>query len=74
MKPGFAEKENENGQDFKSGGKRMKELYMIMSDLLELEYNQKSLWYILDALAGGYDYQQHKVLPDRIAGGVASGN
>ena len=40
----------------------MKELYMIMSDLLELEYNQKSLWYILDALAGGYDERQKEAM------------
>ena len=40
----------------------MKELYMIMSDLLELEYNQKSLWYILDARAGGYDERQKEAM------------
>ncbi len=40
----------------------MKELYMIMSDLLELEYNQKSLWYILDALAGGFDERQEEAM------------
>lgn len=33
----------------------MKELYIIMSDLLELEYNQKSMRYILDALAEDSD-------------------
>lgn len=40
----------------------MKELYMIMSDLLELEYNQKSLWYILETLIGGYDEGQGESL------------
>lgn len=33
----------------------MKELYLVMRELLELEYNQKSLGYILEVLGRGYE-------------------
>lgn len=37
--------------------KEMKELYAIMRDLLEVEYNQESLLYVLEVLDAAYEEQ-----------------
>ncbi len=38
----------------------MDELYAIMRDMLEIEYNQKSLVYILKAFESAYREEQHE--------------
>lgn len=38
----------------------MKELYQIMRELLEVEYNQKSLQYVLEILEKGYDDEREE--------------
>lgn len=40
----------------------MEELYEIMKDLLKIEYNQKSLCYIVKALEASYDMEQEEEL------------
>lgn len=37
----------------------MKELYLIMGELLEAEYNQKSLLYILETMESLYSEETH---------------
>lgn len=38
----------------------MKELYSIMEDLLEIEYNQKSLLYMLETIEPVYEGQEQE--------------
>lgn len=38
----------------------MKELYAIMRDLLEVEYNQESLLYVLETLEAAYGEQERR--------------
>lgn len=51
----------------------MEKLYSIMEDLLEVEYNQKSLLYVLETLEAAYSEQEQeetKLLINHIKGGL----
>lgn len=49
----------------------MKELYSIMRELLEVEYNQKSLHYIMRMLEKSYEQEEERGKSDLIINGIS---
>lgn len=47
----------------------MKELYSIMRELLEVEYNQQSLLYIIERLEAAYDIEE-RATSDLVVNGI----
>ena len=49
----------------------MQELYSIMREMLEVEYNQKSLCYILKMLEKMYEQEEEREESDLIVNGIS---